>query len=383
MKDQIKFTIGLIINPISGMGGSVGLKGTDGRDILLDAIEMGAKPSAVDRTRELLIELKSIKANLKFIICLGIMGESLFLEKEFDFEYTCIKHPLFNKVEDILDTTANHTKIATGIIKNFDDLNLLLFVGGDGTARDIFNIIGKTVPCLGIPAGVKIYSSVFSLNPKVASSLILQFLLDEIPLKESVVLDINENEYRNGKLITSLYGYLLTPFSPQYMQLSKMGSPESDLDNQERIAKRIIESLKNDIYYLLGPGTTTKVIADKLNQPKTILGIDLCLNKKIIATDLNEKEILRYIKKSNAIIIISPIGKQGFIFGRGNLQFTPQVIKKVSSKNIIIISSKFKLQNIANQILRLDTRDSELDKNLRGLYKVYVDYDEIQICEVK
>ncbi|MHA1468082.1 MAG: hypothetical protein ACTSP6_08400 [Promethearchaeota archaeon] len=120
-----------------------------------------------------------------------------------------------------------------------------------------------------------------------------------------------------------------------------------------------------------------------MNQNKTVLGVDLLLNKKIVANDLNEQQILNYIRGKKAKIIVSLIGRQGFLFGRGNLQFTPQILKNIGAQNIIIISSKFKLQNIPNQILRLDTRDHKLDEEMKGLYKVIVDYDEIKICSVK
>lgn len=375
-----KFILGLIINPISGMGGSVGLKGTDGRDILLKAINLGAKPSAFKRVKELLNELKSIELKIRFLTCPGIMGENIL--KEFNFEFTCIKHSIFTNVEDILEFSPEHTKIAAGIMKDIEDVKVILFVGGDGTARDIVKVVGTNKPCLGIPAGVKIFSSVFSLNPRMATSIILQFLLGEIPLKESEVLDIDENKYRNGELVTRLFGSMFIPFSPDYTQRSKIGTLKSDLSNQERIAKRIIELFNNNTYYLIGPGTTTKVITDKLKQPKTVLGVDLCLNNKIVAQDLNEHQILKYIEERNTKIIVSPLGNQGFLFGRGNLQFTPQVLRKIGSKNIIIISTRFKLQNIQDQILRLDTRDPELDKKLRGFYKIYIDYDEIKICKV-
>ena len=120
-----------------------------------------------------------------------------------------------------------------------------------------------------------------------------------------------------------------------------------------------------------------------MNQEKTILGVDLLLNKKIIAYDLNEQQILNHIRERKAKIIVSLIGKQGFLFGRGNLQFTPQILKNIGPQNIIIISSKFKLQNIPNQILRIDTRDHKLDEEMKGLYKVIIDYDEIKICKVE
>lgn len=400
------FQIGLIINPISGMGGSVGLKGTDGRDILEKAIEMGAQPNAIARTRQLLQHLESIKSKLLFITCPDGMGEDLL--KELDFDYIRLKSaPVanieeikvqidqsdnsekknissFKQLEDIYDSRAYHTRLAAKILRQVDNLKLIIFVGGDGTARDIYKEVKQQKPCLGIPAGVKIYSSVFSLNPEKAATLIMRYLWDEAGLKEAEVLDIDEEKFRNGKLVSKLYGYLLTPFDPGYRQPSKLGTPSSDLDNQERIAKRVIESLQEDTYYFIGPGTTTKAITDRLGQEKTVLGVDLLYNREIIAKDLNENQILSYLNKgAPAKIIVSPIGRQGFLFGRGNLQFSPQVLQKVGTKNIVIVSTKFKLQKIPNKTLRLDTRNTLVDDELEGLYKIITDYDEIVISKVE
>ena len=380
MNNLNKFTLGLIINPISGMGGTVGLKGTDGKKTLKNAIELGAKPNALNRIKELLNELESIKSKLKFITCPQFMGEIIL--KEMNFEYKLIEHPIFQNIEDIYSTTSEHTKIAAKLMRNIDDIKLILFAGGDGTARDIVNAINKEKPCLGIPTGVKIFSSVFSINIKLASSIIIQFLWDEIPLRESEVLDIDEEEYRNDKLVSKLFGYLSIPYNPDYTQFSKEGTPDTDLNNQERIATRIIETLENDVYYLIGPGTTTKAITD-INQKKTVLGIDLLLNKKIIVRDLNEYQILNYIEGKKTKIIVSLIGRQGFLFGRGNLQLSPAILKKIGPENIIIISTKYKMFNLPTQILKLDTRSSDLDKKMRGLYKILVDYDEIIICRIE
>lgn len=381
MINMNEFILGLIVNPIAGMGGSVGLKGTDGKNILNKAIKLGAKPSSPKRTEELLKGLESIKSKIRFVTCPNYMGEIILNNMEFNYEL--INHPVFTKAQDIHDYSSEHTKSAANIMKKLQELSLIIFVGGDGTARDILSVVGKEKPCLGIPAGVKIYSSVFALNPRIASSIILQFLWEEIPLSQSEVLDIDEHEYRKGKLVSKLYGYLVTPYAPNYSQPSKMGSPDSDLNNQERIAKKIIEILEKDVYYLIGPGTTTKAITDQLNQPKTVLGVDLLLNKETIALDLNEQQIISQINKRRVKLIVSPIGRQGFILGRGNLQLSPQVLKRIGPENIIIVSTKYKLQNINNHVLKIDTRDHELDKMLTGLYKIIIDYDELRICKVE
>jgi predicted polyphosphate/ATP-dependent NAD kinase len=376
-----KFILGFIINPISGMGGSVALKGTDGKAILKKAIDLGAKPHANERAKEFLQALEGFQSKIQFITCPDYMGEKTL--KKFKFDYAIINDAIFDNVKGIYATNETHTKAAAQIMKEIDELKLILFVGGDGTARDVLDVVGYTKPCLGIPSGVKIYSSVFALNPKAAASTILQFLWDELPLTKSEVLDINEQAYRKGELFSKLYGYLLTPHSPEYCQYAKLSSPDTDQNNQERIAEKVIEDIESNIYYLLGPGTTVKAITDKLNLKKTLLGIDLLYNKKIIAHDLNEEQILSYIKKKPTKIIVSFIGRQGFLFGRGNLQFTPKILRLVPSKNIIIVATKHKLTSISSKFLRIDSRDSELDLEMRGLYKVITDYDEIKIIELK
>ena len=381
MSNPNKFIIGLIVNPISGMGGSVGLKGTDGKDILKKAIELGGKPDAHKRTDTFLRALEGFESKIKIITCPGYMGELSI--KKFNFDYEIIYDSIFDNIRGIYDTKSEHTKKAAKIMKTMKDMNLILFVGGDGTARDILDVIGEDKPCLGIPSGVKIYSSVFALNPTAAANIVVQFLCDHLSLTKSEVLDINEEAYRKGELVSKLYGYLLTPHSPEFCQYSKLGSPDTDQNNQERIADKIIEDLDKDTYYLLGPGTTVKAITEKLGVEKTLLGVDLLYNKKIIAYDLNENQILSYLKHQPIKIIISIIGRQGFLFGRGNLQFTPKILKLISLSNIIIISTKAKLLSIPNKFLRIDSRDSDLDKEMRGLYKIITDYDEVKIIELK
>jgi predicted polyphosphate/ATP-dependent NAD kinase len=374
------FKIGLILNPIAGMGGAVGLKGTDGPVILDKARNLGAKPTAKNRCEEFLDELIEFKQKIKIITCPGDMGENIL--SKYNFKYDVIESPIFDKGKKIFETSRIHTINAANIIKNIEDLKILIFIGGDGTACDILEAINQDIPCLGIPAGVKIYSSVFANNPKVASAIIIQFLWDELPLKEAEVLDIDEEQFRKGKLISNLYGHLIIPFEPNYSQYSKMASPNSfdELNNQERIAKRIIENLEENTYYLLGPGTTIRAITDMLNLEKTLLGIDLLLNRKIIGKDLNESQILAIIDEKKVKIIITPIGHQGFLFGRGNLQFSDKVLKKIGTENIIIVATRYKYNNLARNKMRVDTRNNELDENMRGEYQIIIDYDEMKIC---
>jgi len=366
--------LGFIVNPIAGMGGAVGLKGTDGEETLRKAIALGAKPIAPARAKIFLSHLKKIHREVHLLAAAGKMGEEE--AKEIGFECVTIGEP-----KD--ETGPNDTKKAAKMMIE-EKVDLLVFCGGDGTARDIMDVIGLKLPVLGVPTGVKMHSAVFALNPEIAAHITAKFLSSGIPLREAEVMDVDEEAFRQGRLSAKLYGYMLVPYETEYIQGVKMPSSRSrsELRNQAAIAVYIIEKvLQPDVIYILGPGTTTRTIADLLDQKKTLLGVDLLLNKKIIAKDVNEETILKYIKGRKAKIIVTPIGGQGFIFGRGNQQISPRVIREVGVQNIIVISTRSKIENLKD--LRVDTGDPRLDEELKGEIEVIIDYDQKVIMPVK
>ncbi|MEM2525361.1 MAG: ATP-NAD kinase family protein [Candidatus Methanomethylicaceae archaeon] len=364
--------IALIVNPIAGMGGSVGLKGTDGIEILKRAIELGAKPISPKRTEIFLSNLINFKDKIEFIVGAGLMGENEV--KKFGFSYKVIGEEK--------ELTNAHDTILTAITAKEMGAELLVFCGGDGTARDILNAIGLEIPVLGIPSGVKMHSAVFAINPISAANITFKFLFNGLPLKEVEVMDVDEEAFRLGRLSAKLYGYLLTPYEPILIQNSKIPNIESDLRNLAAIAIYIIENMKSDILYIIGPGTTTRAIADLLNEKKTLLGVDVFLNRKIIAKDVNEEQLLNIINGRKAHIIVSPIGGQGFIFGRGNQQISSKVIRKVGIENITVIATRNKLNNL--KFLRIDTGDLELDREFyKNGVRVVFDYKMEKIMEIK
>jgi len=364
--------IGLIINPIAGMGGSVGLKGTDG-DIYQQALKMGAKVVTPKRVNELLSHIKH-KEKIFMLVAPGKMGADVIKGKGIEFE-------VIGKIGKI--TSAEDTKrIAKQILKR--EIELLIFCGGDGTARDIYDAIGLEKPVVAVPGGVKMYSSVFTINPRAAAQIIDGFLEDVIETEDREILDIDEKLFRKDMLKSTLYGYLKVLKIRNLVQAGKIGSKfgRTIEENKQEIAQSVIEDMKEDTLYLLGPGTTVKTITDNLGLAKTLLGVDAINNRKIIGTDLNEKSILGMMGEFNeAEIIISPIGGQGFIFGRGNKQFTPDVIKKIGKKNIRIISTEDKMRNL--RCLRVDTGDSDFDAELKGLVKVIIGYKEQLVIEIE
>ncbi len=367
-------TIGFIVNPVAGMGGAVGLKGTDGEAILEEAIALGAKPIAAQRAETFLTELTPAKGSLKLIVGAGDMGENT-AEK---CGFTC-KAVGEGKKETTSEDTAN---IAKAMVEA--GVDLLVFCGGDGTTRDIQKAVDMKIPVLGVPTGVKMHSALFAVSPQAAARVAIRFLWGGLPLREAEVMDVDEEAFRQGHLSAELYGYMLSPFEPHLIQGNKMASPmtENEVENQAAIAIYIIEQMQPDTIYIIGPGTTTRTVADLLDQKKTLLGVDLFHNKQIIAHDVNEKQILQAINGKTVRIIVTPIGGQGFIFGRGNQQISAQVIRKVGLQNIIVIATKSKLGRL--KALRVDTGDTELDGQFRrqGI-RVVTDYKTTQEMPVE
>ncbi len=366
-------TVGLIVNPIAGMGGAVGLKGTDGKAILEKAIILGAKPIAPARAESFLSELKPFKGRIRLIMGAGKMGEDE--ARNCGFACTVLG-------EGKNETSAEDTMVIARRIVDIG-VDLLVFCGGDGTARDILNAVDTNLSVLGVPTGVKMHSAVFAVGPKAAARIAMSFLCKELPLREAEVMDVDEEAFREGRVSTKLYGYVLTPYEPSLIQGVKMASPmtESEIRNQAAIAIYVIENMEPDAVYIIGPGTTTRTIGDLLESKKTLLGVDLFYNKKLIAKDANEKQILEKIKGKTAKIIITPIGGQGFIFGRGNQQISPEVIRHVGRDNIVVIAAEGKLRDLKS--LRVDTGDPSLDGALRGYIKVITDYKKERIMRIE
>lgn len=363
-EDDSTKKVGFIVNPIAGMGGAVGLKGTDGKEILEKAIVLGAKPVAPTRAKTFLSELQPIKEHIQLIVGAGWMGEKEANNQDFCYKVFGENKEVTNNI-DTIETARRITK---------EGVDLLVFCGGDGTARDILNAVKARIPVLGVPTGVKMHSAVFAIDPKAAARIVYRFLSKQLPLWEAEVMDIDEEAFRRGRVSARLHGYLLSPYEPRLIQGAKIASPmtESELRNQAAIAIYVTESMENDVVYVVSAGTTTRTLGDILDEKKTLLGVDLFVNKKIIARDVNEKKILEAIEGKKAKIVVTPIGGQGFIFGRGNQQISPKVIRKVGKDNIIVVATNNKMKNLKR--LKVDTGDTELDAEFAGEIKVVTDY---------
>ncbi len=365
--------IGLIVNPIAGMGGRVGLKGTDGPEVLAKARARGAKPLAPERAKKALAALSSLNESFQIWTCPGDMGESILKETELEFEVVPLN---FSGKETGPEDTVNAARKLEE-----KGVDIIVFAGGDGTARDVFRAIDGSIPVIGIPAGVKIHSGVFANTPSDAGQLLLNFLRGEIEdLIEAEVMDIDEEAFRQGRVSAKLFGYLKIPADNRFMQGLKTGVQEEGQEAVlDGIAERIVEDMEKETFYFIGPGTTTRRVMEKLDLKYTLLGVDVVQNGKLLDLDVGEKELLEYHKQGKCKIIVTPIGGQGFVFGRGNQQFSPGVLQNLEKDDILIIATKNKLQSIPDGQLKIDTGDQETDEKFSGYYPVRIGYQEEKV----
>lgn len=373
-----KKAIGFLINPIAGMGGRVGLKGTD--NALQQARELGASPIAPSRAIEFLNALKRLypPPPIKLVTCPRPMGEEEV--NAVDLETETLTLPIG------METSAEDTKAAVQKMVEFG-IELIVFVGGDGTARDILDALqdNEQIQVLGVPSGVKMYSGIFVITPAEAAEVVHAFVEEQSQATDFEIMDTDETAYRDDQFSIRLYGYLKGPFVPLHFQGSKQISSDTldEHENREAVARSIVESMNPNSTYLLGPGTTLKHIGEMLGVEKTLLGVDIYHNG-ILIKDVNEQRILEEIQDfKDTWIIVSPIGHQGMLFGRGNQQISPEIIKRVGKEKIIVVATRNKLHGIPENVLRVDTGEATVDAELRGYIKVIVDYREWRLIRVQ
>ncbi|MGC8949058.1 MAG: ATP-NAD kinase family protein [Thermoprotei archaeon] len=365
--------VGFIVNPIAGLGGPLAFKGTT-MEIARKALLMGIKPWAPLRAKKFLEHLKRRNYHdVIFITCGSVMGENEL--KEIGFSYKVVYNPQ--------EPTTQYDTING--IKAFEaaGVDAIVFVGGDGTAKDVYTAINSRIIVIGVPAGVKMFSGVFAVSPEGAANLLIDYFngLSNIELAE--VLDIDEERYRNGELRVSLIGYMRTIRS-QFVQGSKLPTPQDEYEEQVSIAKWFSENIDENAFYIMGPGSTTKVIADYLGIPKTLLGVDVYHGRRIVMLDVDAEFLRNFVKMnlgSKIFIVVSPTGSQGFIFGRGNVQIPSDVIKTIGRDNIIIVATKSKI--LRTKMFYIDTGDVDVDLSLSGYMRVISGYNEETVIKVR
>ncbi len=352
--------IGVLVNPDAGLGGRLGFKGSDGR--AEEARKAGAEDRSGPRMNDTLNRLSELGfGDARFITCEGRMGSDWFPESPSPS----------NTIVGAEPSSASDTARAVGEFLSLG-VDLILYSGGDGTTRDIVTALEEAgqgdIPLVGVPAGVKMHSGCFAANTNAAAEVIHAWLGGDLLLGTTEVMDLDEDAYRAGKWEVRLYSEVKTPSSPRWMQGAKTRVEASDEDDLlEGMARHIGELMEEDPELLIiwGTGGTLRTMARHLGLTKTVLGIDVMKGGKITASDVTEKALLELLEghTGGARILLSPMGGQGFLIGRGNLQISPEVIRRVGIDDILGIGTPAKLLTL--RALRIDSGDETLDDEFR------------------
>lgn len=362
-----QFRLGLIVNPFAGIGGALALKGSDGADIRNEALANGGEQQAMNKTRLALLECMEYSNDILVFTGSDDMGENIANKLGLK---TKVIHSNSGQTE-MQDTI----KLAEKLIAQ--NIDLILFAGGDGTARNVCSIVNTKVPVLGVPAGCKIHSGVYAISPKAAGKVLLKVLKGELlSLHEAEVRDIDEVLFRQGKVMSKHYGEMKVPSELAYIQAVKMGGKESDellLDDISDYVIEIMEEHSNTIF-VMGSGSTVDAIMQRAQLPNTLLGVDIVKGGKVIAHDLTAAELLLWTDNKPTKLIATIIGGQGHILGRGNQQLSPQFIRNIGKRNILLVATKAKLELLGEKGLISDSGDANLDTELAGPIQVITGY---------
>lgn len=357
--------LGLIINPVAGMGGSVGLKGTDG-ELALKAKAMGATPVAESRAVVALSQLVSLCPDVEVLTCPGDMGAVATQRVGLATKIVCDTA--------VANTSAEDTKSAARAILA-QHPTLLMFVGGDGTARDIHSVVDRDVPVLGVPSGVKMHSAMFAATARAAGEVAARYLRSAHPerlLADVEILDRVDASGAGHDMSPTLFGIVKAPRLGFLVPGAKASRPVAEPLALAAAVDRVAAMLSDGRVSLIGPGSTMQMLAARLGFEGTLLGVDAVRNGKRVASDLDERGILERITGKPTRIVVSIVGGQGFLFGRGNQQLSPRVISQVGPENIVIVSSLEKLAGLPGNCLLVDTGDEHVDELLAGYLPIIV-----------
>lgn len=367
-------TVGLIVNPVAGMGGKVGLKGSDGPEVLRLARELGATPEAPRRVGQALAAFSRSRTPLEWITCPGAMGEDSCRRAGLD--------PLILGSTKGRETTWEDTERAARQL-SAREVDLLLFAGGDGTARNVCRAVGSRLVTLGIPAGVKIHSAVYAVTPRDAGEVARGFLDGGLrSVREGEVMDIDEESYRRGVVEARLYGYLRVPVEDRYVQRMKTGGVVSEAQALAGMAEEIVGCMRESEVFVIGPGTTTRAITERLGLPGTLLGVDVVCNRRLVGRDVSERRLLELTEGRRVRIVITVIGGQGYILGRGNQQISPTLLRQAGKQGLRVVATKEKLASLGGRPLLVDTGDEALNRELSGYLRVITGYEDYVIYKV-
>ena len=361
-----RFRLGFIINPFAGLGGSVALKGSD--DMAATALALGAVPMAAQRAEYALQELLALRDQLIIVTVAGAMGADLAEKLGFTLEVL--------KWTPAEPSTATDSEEAAAQLSQLG-IDLLLFAGGDGTARNICNSVKPSTTVLGIPAGCKIHSGVYAITPQAAGKVVAKMVRGElVSVQEAQVMDIDEVAFRSGTVRAKRYGEMQIPAELRYVQSVKTAGKESEELVLDDLAAYFVSQMEDDVRYIMGSGSTVAAVMAELNLPNTLLGVDVVENGEVIASDVTAAELLKLVDGFDCRLVITLIGGQGHIFGRGNQQLSPSVIRTVGREHICLLATKSKIQQLGGRPLISDSGDPSLDQELQGMLRILCGYND-------
>lgn len=360
------FRVGLIINPLAGIGGPTALKGSDGVAEL--ALARGAQPQAAQRTRLALEHLLPVRERVEFLTFPGAMGADLLADLGFAYR-------LVGQIEGPSSTAAD-TRHAVHALQDAG-VALILFAGGDGTARDVAEAAREGQPVLGIPAGVKIHSGVYAISPRAAGELACR-LVDGglVRLTHGEVRDIDEAALREGRVAARWYAELTVPEEGHFMQHVKQAGMETEELVLADLAAWLEDSWEEGVRYVFGPGSTLHGLAADLHLETTLLGVDVIENGEVIARDVTESQLFELVHDHPAFLLVTAIGGQGHILGRGNQQISPRVVRAIGLDRLRVIATKRKLGTLEGRPLLVDSGDAALDAAFPAAVRVWAGYKE-------
>ncbi len=355
--------IGLILNPMAGAGGVLARHGSDGLGL--------ASAWSAERAGVALASLMG-SGPLQWVCGPGAMGEALLRSQGTQgYESEVLALPGPSAPSSAQDTqTLARQMAALG-------LDLLLFAGGDGTARDVMLGLGEAcgLPVLGIPAGVKMQSACFGHSPAAAGRLAAAFLASAArPLELREVMDLDEAALREGQVLPRLFGYLPTPLDPRCLQGRKTRSPPTDAQAAAALAQSLRAELAQGVH-LIGPGSTTWALKQALQLKGSLIGLDVVVEGQLWLRDANEAQLLDLLQAmpGRARLWLTAIGGQGHVIGRGNAPLSARVLRALGPQVLTVLMTPAKLQSLTASfggILRVDSACAEVDALFSGPVQV-------------
>jgi predicted polyphosphate/ATP-dependent NAD kinase len=375
------FKLGLVVNPLAGLGGPIAMKGSDGLD--LSRVQDGDLGRSTARALRCLARIAA--GNVGGITVYGFSGPmSAQAIDASDLNMEALPFVSVGNTANSNETTGSDTQnAALAMLER--GVDLLLFVGGDGTARDICSAVGAEMPCLGVPAGVKMHSGVYAVSPESAADIVLALVAGGlVELGEREVRDIDEEAFRAGIVQAKYFGELLVPSIGGFLQHVKSAGREQEELVLADIADHIVELMDSETLYIMGPGSTAAAVMSALGLENTLLGFDAVCDSTLRGCDLSALAIMALIVSHNGPVkvVITAIGGQGHILGRGNQQLTPAVIRKIGRDNFIVIATKTKISQLHCRPLLVDSNDSALDLEWQGYIQVVTGYRDVVMYRV-